>query len=111
MPDRHEELHGIEVGRGDLTHRSVPGHERVPHSICLTPERCLRPQMNGEIVGEITESAIVKVEEHGLPDPRSVDRNTSVEAMTIAMAIRPGKVGARRDSSREAGGNRGQALT
>lgn len=59
--------------------------------------------MNGEVVGEITETAIVKVEEHGLAGPRSLDRNTSVEAMTIAMAIRPGKVGARRDRSRDAG--------
>src|SRR3954467_354576 len=65
VPHDDEGMRGVEVCSRDRTNRSIAVDERVPRCMEAPAERQLRPQEDGEIVGEIAGAAIVEVEEHG----------------------------------------------
>lgn len=80
---------GFEVIRRDRPDGPIAIDEGVPHGGRPPTEGRLRPQKHRQVVGEVSRTAVVKVEKYGFAcvvDPR-------IEAVTVTMAMRPAQIG------------------
>ena len=92
MPERHEQMHGIEVGRRDRANGTVAIDEGVPHRKPLVSKEDVCPEIYGEVIGQVAGATIVEIEKDRLSRARPVRCDARVAAKTVAVAERPGQV-------------------
>ena len=75
----------------------------MPHRMFPPLKRDARPEEYREVVGQVSGTAVVKIEEHGLSGVRPIFGDPGIEPVTITVAARPSQVAPGRDGRRQPG--------
>src|SRR5262249_22101233 len=89
MANGNEKMRYLKICMRQFAYRAITFNKGVPSCVLLALEYHTAMKKYGDVVSQISGTAFVEIEEHCLSGSRSLQRNVSVVAVAITVAVRP----------------------